>query len=394
MAQKTVDPLDWRSPIVDKDGRPTVEFQRKWAQQHGVNEDVPSDATSLSKVLDYLGTNIGAFVIRGATLWGLLEPSADGKILRDRGVGATPIWDTLSNVIDKNVGTEHGALITRGAAAWELFGPGATAGYLLSSQGAGADLHWIAPIAAANPTVIASDTAVNGTATTFMRSDAAPAVQKADATHYGLVKPDNTTITVNGSGLLVASGTSYTLPTATTSVLGGVKVDGTTITIASGVISSASGYTLPTASTSVLGGVKVDGTTITIASGVISSASGYTLPTASTSVIGGVKVDGTTITIASGVISASGGGSGNTYGLGLPLVTGESSGVAALIADTFGRTIGALDGEASFTRLFPHDTFANRPASIAAATGGIGGFLATNTGTFYVWTGTTYVPIN
>jgi hypothetical protein len=33
--------------------------------------------------------------------------------------------------------------------------------------------------------------------------------------------------------------TTYTLPTATTSVLGGVKVDGTTITIASGVISSA-----------------------------------------------------------------------------------------------------------------------------------------------------------
>jgi len=36
-------------------------------------------------------------------------------------------------------------------------------------------------------------------------------------------------------------GTAYTLPTATTSVLGGVKVDGTTVTITDGVISSVGG---------------------------------------------------------------------------------------------------------------------------------------------------------
>ena len=66
----------------------------------------------------------------------------------------------------------------------------------------------------------------------------------------------------------------YTLPTASTTVLGGVKVDGSTITInGSGVISGSSSYTLPTASTTVLGGVKIDGTTITINNGVISGAS-------------------------------------------------------------------------------------------------------------------------
>ena len=64
----------------------------------------------------------------------------------------------------------------------------------------------------------------------------------------------------------------YVLPTSTTSVLGGVKIDGTTITInGSGVISSATAYTLPTATTSTLGGVRIDGTTITISSGIISS---------------------------------------------------------------------------------------------------------------------------
>ena len=47
----------------------------------------------------------------------------------------------------------------------------------------------------------------------------------------------------------------YTLPTASTTVLGGVKVDGSTITInGSGVISGANTYSLPTATTTVLGG--------------------------------------------------------------------------------------------------------------------------------------------
>jgi hypothetical protein len=314
----------------------------------------------LSKVLDFLSKTIGAIMVRGASLWDVLVPSTDGNVLRDRGVGQTPIWDTLTHVIDKNLGSTRGSLITRGSTAWGLFTPG-TAGYLLSSQGAGADLHWIAPITAANPTATAKDTAVNGTATTFMRSDAAPAVQKATTTVFGIVKPDGTTCTITG-GVLTASGTAYTLPTATTSVLGGVKVDGTTISING--------------------------------SGVISSASGYTLPTASTSTLGGVKVDGTTITIASGVISASGGGSGNTYGLGLPLVTGESSGVAALIADTFGRTIGTLDGDSAFALLFPHAVFTSRPASLNAPTGGCAGFLASDTGKFYIWTGAAYTLLN
>lgn len=67
-------------------------------------------------------------------------------------------------------------------------------------------------------------------------------------------------------------------------------------------------YTLPTASESVLGGVKV-GTGLAIdGAGILSNTYSYSLPTASTSVLGGVKVDGTTITISNGVISSSGGG--------------------------------------------------------------------------------------
>jgi hypothetical protein len=82
-------------------------------------------------------------------------------------------------------------------------------------------------------------------------------------------------LSTNGSGQLAfvsQSGGSYTLPTATTTVLGGVKVDGSSITISgSGVISS--NYTLPTASSSVLGGIKV-GTGLAITNGVLSTTGG------------------------------------------------------------------------------------------------------------------------
>jgi len=131
----------------------------------------------------------------------------------------------------------------------------------------------------------------------------------ASTTTLGGITIDGTTLAFNGNGQLYATGAGYAgyvLPTASTSVLGGVKVDGTTITINNGVISSASAYSLPTASSSVLGGVKIDNSTITInGSGqIVASGINYSLPTASTSVLGGVKVDGSTVTINNGVISA------------------------------------------------------------------------------------------
>jgi len=149
---------------------------------------------------------------------------------------------------------------------------------------------------------------------------------------------------------VTGGGSTYTLPAATTSSLGGVIADGTTILISpSGVISvtGANSYTLPKATTGSLGGVIVDGTSVTINSGgvisvnfagyvtstsltstlssyvtstsltstltnyatnsSVSSAiagSAYSLPTASPTQLGGVKVDNTTITITGGVITA------------------------------------------------------------------------------------------
>lgn len=87
---------------------------------------------------------------------------------------------------------------------------------------------------------------------------------------------------------------TYTLPTASTSVLGGVKVDGTTITInGSGVISGANTYSLPIATSSILGGVKIGSGVSVDVNGVISVSTNYQAPLNGT---GFVKASGTTIT--------------------------------------------------------------------------------------------------
>lgn len=62
----------------------------------------------------------------------------------------------------------------------------------------------------ANPTATAGDVAVNGVATTFMRSDGAPAIQKTSSSVFGLAKVDGTTITASG-GVISAVGGSGTV---------------------------------------------------------------------------------------------------------------------------------------------------------------------------------------
>ena len=93
----------------------------------------------------------------------------------------------------------------------------------------------------------------------------------------------------------------YTLPTASTSTLGGVKVDGNTITIADGVISSVggSGGSEPNA---YIKDASVNGNTLTLtkkddtevvftpSGGSGGGGSSYTLPVADMNTLGGIKV--------------------------------------------------------------------------------------------------------
>ncbi len=71
---------------------------------------------------------------------------------------------------------------------------------------------------------------------------------------------------------VIAQAASYVLPIATTTTLGGVKPDGTTILVDGTGKISAAGTAIPVATTTTLGGVKPDGTTIIVdGTGKISS---------------------------------------------------------------------------------------------------------------------------
>jgi hypothetical protein len=91
---------------------------------------------------------------------------------------------------------QSGAVSANDCVKW---GPGVGQ---ISSAGAACSA---APPSPANPTATAGPTAVNGAAVTYMRSDAAPAVQKGDNTQFGIVQSDGTTITCTTGLCTVAS---------------------------------------------------------------------------------------------------------------------------------------------------------------------------------------------
>lgn len=104
-----------------------------------------------------------------------------------------------------------------------------------------------------------SVTTANGVSGTV----ATPTVTPAISLTLGAITPTSvaigagSAITSSGPGGALASGayaTAYSLPTASTSVLGGVKVDGSTITISGGIISSSGGGGWGTVGTSTISG--------------------------------------------------------------------------------------------------------------------------------------------
>jgi hypothetical protein len=101
----------------------------------------------------------------------------------------------------------------------------------------------------ANPSATAGPTAVNGVATTFMRSDAAPAIQKASAAQFGIVEVDGTTITAV-AGVISANATDANTASAIVARDGSGNFSAGTITAA--LTGTASGN-LPLAGGTVTG---------------------------------------------------------------------------------------------------------------------------------------------
>ncbi len=134
---------------------------------------------------------------------------------------------------------------------------------------------------------------------------------------------------------------SADLPLATTSASGAVKPDGSTIDIASGVIS------VPTATNSTLGLVKPDGSSVTISGGILSSSSGFANPMTAQGdlIVGGSG--GVATRFASGtsgyVLTGAGTAATPTWSL-LPIVIGFVIGVGATGTAIGGRRIAPRAG--------------------------------------------------
>lgn len=130
------------------------------------------------------------------------------------------------------------------------------------------------------------------------------------------------TVTINGAEPITTNNI------ATTSTAGIVKPDGTTITIdEDGTLHGATSYNLPTASATVLGGVKI-GSGINVQPDGTISVTPYSLPTASTTILGGIKVGSGLSITDDGVLSATGGSSD------LNNITDTDSGVAITDANS------------------------------------------------------------
>lgn len=136
-----VNPLDWRVPITNKDGTPTPEFQRKWAQQAASNGSIPDLSTpaAVSSILDEIGATAGDILARGTAQWSAVPPDTTGKILRTNGAGNLPSWDTLSAIMDL-IGNGRSNILYRGASGWTVLAP--DSGKLLQSGSNAADPTW------------------------------------------------------------------------------------------------------------------------------------------------------------------------------------------------------------------------------------------------------------
>ena len=145
-------------------------------------------------------------------------------------------------------------------------------------------------LSAANPTAKVGLSTVDGSATTYMRSDASPALDltinptwAGEHTFNGSVyvptsqQSDNSTKAASTAFVTnaIANIPSYTLPLASASTLGGIKVGKGLDINGDGTLSATDGgsYVLPQASNDTLGGIKVgDGLQIDNDSGVLSTS--------------------------------------------------------------------------------------------------------------------------
>jgi hypothetical protein len=127
-------PLSSRFPIVNTDGTPTL-YMTQWAQQRmeeiGVAVDV-AKATEISQEVVNLYDQTYA-----------LQAGSGIGITPDGHLSSNPVIAAKVQEILDQIATSRGSVLYRGAAGWQALNPG-TSGYVLQTNGPGADPTWAA----------------------------------------------------------------------------------------------------------------------------------------------------------------------------------------------------------------------------------------------------------
>jgi hypothetical protein len=166
--------------------------------------DLPSGVGTVTSITANNGLSGGTITSTGTI--GISSIAGPGFLANASNSFAVPIATTLTSMLDAVIGAVQGNLIYRSGFIWTALSPG-TAGQVLTTGGASANPSWTTPASqptSANPSVLVSLAAVDGSATTFMTSDSAPALDQS-------IAPTWTGYHIFSGGALVNANSSLTL---------------------------------------------------------------------------------------------------------------------------------------------------------------------------------------
>lgn len=127
-------PLSNRFQIVNPDGTPTL-YMTQWAQQRMEEIGV---AVTIEQATEIAQTVVNEFDASHALQAGSgISITPDGRISSDPTISAE-----VQEILDQITATQ-GSVLFKGATEWQALAPG-TSGYVLQTNGAGADPTWVA----------------------------------------------------------------------------------------------------------------------------------------------------------------------------------------------------------------------------------------------------------